>query len=64
MEPRIPLVPFEMIVADYFKLSGYYNLVVGDRLSGWTETTQVQHGSVESGTKGFVSVLRAVFAQY
>ena len=63
-EPRIPSVPFEMIVADYFKLAGYYYLVVGDRLSGWTETTQVHHGSVESGTKGLIAALRRVFAHF
>ena len=63
-EPLILSAPFEMIVADYFKLAGFYYLVIGDRLSGWTETTQVHQGSVQSGTKGLVAALRRVFAVF
>ena len=39
--PRIPCLPFESVVTDYFDLSGKHYLVIADRLSGWTEVKQV-----------------------
>ena len=49
--PRIPSMPFESIVADYFDLAGQHYLVIGDRLSGWTEVTHVvRNGPSGSGT--------------
>ena len=63
-EPSVPEVPFELIFSDYFKLSGKYYLIVGDRLSGWTEVVQVKHGGEMSGTKGLCSAMRRVFATF
>ena len=49
--PRIPSMPFESIVADYFDLAGQHYLVIADRLSGWTEVTHVvRNGASGSGT--------------
>ena len=61
-EPRIPKVPFEKIYADYFKLNGKSYLIVGDRLSGWTETFKAKPTS--RGSKGLCKALRHVFATF
>ena len=61
MEPRVPTVPFEMIFADYFKLSGHNYLVVGDRLSGWTEVFRMKP---TSGSKGLCKALRRMFGTF
>ena len=37
IERETPKVPFEMLYSDYFKLKGHWYLIIGDRLSGWTE---------------------------
>ena len=63
-EPRIPKVPFEMIYADYFKLQGSHFLIVGDRLSGWTEVFRTKPGSSSSGSKGLCEALRRVFTTF
>ena len=62
--PKIPTTPFELIYADYFKLIGFFYLVIGDRLSGWTEVVQVNPGSQSSGSKGLCRALRQVFATF
>ena len=62
--PNVPEVPFEMIFSDYFKLHGKYYLIIGDRLSGWTEVLQVHHGGETSGSKGLCSAFRRVFATF
>ena len=53
-----------MIFSDYFKLHGKYYLIIGDRLSGWTEVLQVHHGGETSGSKGLCLALRRVFATF
>lgn len=63
-EPRIPKVPFEMIYADYFKLQGSHFLIVGDRLSGWTEVFRTKPGSSSAGSKGLCEALRRVFTTF
>ena len=63
-DPDLPEVPFEMIFADYFKLSGKFYLIIGDRLSGWTEVIQVHHGGATSGSKGLCSAFRRIFATF
>ena len=64
MEPRIPKFPFEMIYSDYFKLQGNYYLIVGDRLSGWTEIYRTKPGSDVSGSRGLCNSLRRVFVTF
>ena len=62
--PRNPTVPFELIFADYFKLVGKFFLIIGDRLSGWTEIVNVKHSSDNSGAKGLCDALRTVFQTF
>ena len=61
---EIPDVPFEMIFSDYFKLHSKYHLIIGYRLSGWTEVFQVQHGGENSGFKVLCSTPHRVFATF
>ena len=61
--PRLPKVPFEMIYADYFDLSSKHYLVIGDRLSGWTEILKIDSGE-SSGSKGLCKALRTLFATF
>ena len=63
-EPAIPTMPFQLIVADYFHLSGYYYLVIGDRLLAWTETLKTKVGSGDSGARGLCNALRENFARF
>ena len=64
MEPRIPKSPFEMIYADYCKLQGKNYLIIGDRLSGWTEVFRIKVGSPTAGSKGLCEALRHVFVTF
>ena len=64
MEPRIPKSPFEMIYADYCKLQGKNYLIIGDRLSGWTEVFRTKSGSPTAGSKGLCEALRHVFVTF
>ena len=59
--PRIPSMPFESIVADYFDLSGKHYLVTADRLSGWPEVVQAAPGE---GAAGLCTALRGQFARF
>ena len=56
-----PSCPFEQIFADFFDFGGYHYLVVGDRLSGFTEVFQTPTGSSSSGARGLVKCLRKWF---
>ena len=62
--PKTPKVPFEMIFSDYFQLVTYHYLIIGDRLSGWTEVIRVTPGTHSSGAKGLCSALRRVLATF
>ena len=62
--PRIPTVPFEMIYADYFKLEGTNYLIIGDRLSGWTEIFCNKGEDSSAGSKGLCKALRHIFATF
>lgn len=61
---RPPSTPFESIFADYFDLAGTKYLVVGDRLSGWTEVFGGPSGSSPCGAVGLVRCLRLFFATF
>ena len=61
--PEIPTTPFQMIFADYFQLRGKHYLVIGDRLSGWTEVIQVRKDSASCGSKGLCEALRMIIAR-
>ena len=64
VESLIPTVPFEMIVADYFQTAGHYYLVVGDRLSDWTETMKIKVGTDEAGANGLINGLRRLWGTF
>ena len=53
-----------MIFSDYFQLVTYHYLIIGDRLSGWTEVITVKPGTKSSGSKGLCRALRRVIATF
>ena len=57
-------MPFEMIYADYFKLEGVNYLIIGDRLSGWTEIFSNKGEDSAAGSKGLCRALRRIFATF
>ena len=62
--PKLPTTPFQMIYADYFQLKGKHYLIIGDRLSGWTEVVKADPGSSSSGAKGLCEALRRIFVTF
>ena len=64
VEPWIPTAPFEAVACDYFYCKGYYYFVAADRLSGWTEQSQIAQGTNESGGVGLCKALRKLFATF
>ena len=59
-----PTTPFEQVFSDFFQFGGNNYLVVGDRLSGWTEVYSTPSGSQRSGARGLVQCLRSFFATF
>ena len=59
-----PSTPFESIYADYFELAGKHYLVIGDRLSGWSEVFGCPSGSSDAGAAGLIRCLRSMFATF
>ena len=59
-----PSTPFEMVHADYFDCAAHHYLVVGDRLSGWSDVFQAPHGSPQSGSDGLITCLRNYFSRF
>jgi len=62
--PEMPKTPFQMIFGDYFQLGGKHYLVIGDRLSAWTEVVHVRTDPASSGSKGLCQALRMVIARF
>ena len=58
-----PSTPFEEIFADYFDCDAHY-LIVGDRLSGWTDVFRSPHGSPQAGADGLVACLRSYCTRF
>ena len=61
-DATIPLTPFEQIFADFFSFSGHHYLIVGDRLSGWTEIFSTPTGTTAAGARGLIKCLRRMFS--
>ena len=59
-----PSTPFEEIFADYFDCAGRHYLVIGDRLSGWSDVFQSPHGSPQAGADGLIACLRNYFSRF
>ena len=62
--PVIPTTPFEAVVTDYFQFEGHHYLVVGDRLSAWTEVYHIHVGSSTSGSHGLITLLKNFFGTF
>ena len=60
----IPLTPFEQVFADFFHFSGYSFLVIGDRLSRWSEVFSTPTGTTNAGARGLIKCLRQMFATF
>ena len=64
-EPAVPpSTPFEQIFADFFEFGGHHYLVIGDRLSGWSEVYSTPSGTAWSGARGLISCLRSFMATF
>lgn len=64
-EPAVPpSTPFEQVFADFFEFGGHHYLVIGDRLSGWSEIFSTPSGSSLSGARGLISCLRSFFSTF
>ena len=64
-EPAIPpSTPFEHIFGDFFEFGGRHYLVVGDRLSGWSEVFSTPTGTSWSGARGLIACLRSFIATF
>lgn len=63
-ETSPPTTPFEAVYADFFDFAGKHYLVVGDRLSGWTEVFVCTPGSSQAGAAGLVGCLRSLFGTF
>ena len=59
-----PSTPFEQVYADYFQFGGHHYLVIGDRLSGWSEIYATPARSHNSGARGLIKCLRSFFSTY
>ena len=64
IEPMLPTMPFECIVADYCHLAGQYYLIIADRLSGWIEIVHIRTSSFTSGAVGLCAALRSLFSVF
>ena len=63
-EPKTPKIPFEMVYADFFELHGHHYLIIGDRLSGWTEVVKIKAGSSSARSKGLCEASRKTFVTF
>ena len=64
-QPAVPpTTPFEQTYADFFECIGQHYLVVGDRLSGWSDVFQSPKGSPQAGSEGLITCLRNYFARF
>ena len=59
-----PSTPFEAVFADFFDYGGRHYLVVGDRLSGWTEVLSSTAGTPLGSSAGLVRHLRSFFSTF
>ena len=56
-----PAIPFEETYADFFDCVDQHYLVVGDKLSSWSE---VPKGSQQTGSNDLISCLRNYFSRF
>ena len=58
-----PSTPFEMIHANYFNCAAQHYLVIGDRLSGWSDVFKAPHRSPQSGSE-LIACIRNYFSRF
>ena len=59
-----PATPFEQTFADFFECFGQHYLVIGDRLSGWSDVFQSPKGTPQAGSEGLITCLRNFFSRF
>ena len=59
-----PTTPFEKIFLDYFDYAGRHFLIVGDRLSCWSDVFGTPAGTTVTGANALVRLLRSYFATF
>ena len=59
-----PSTPFEAIFADFFKCGGMHYLLIGDRLSGWSDVFKSAPGTPQAGADGLINCLRNCFLRF
>ena len=62
--PIFPTTPFEAIFTDFFAFEGTNYLIIGDRLSAWTEVYRTKSGTEESGSRGLIQLLKNFFGTF
>ena len=60
----VPSMPFEQVFSDFFAFAGHHYLIVGDRLSGWSEVYSTPSGTSNAGSKGLIRCLRLFFTTF
>ena len=60
----LPSTPFQHVFSDFFAYGGRHYLVIGDRLSGWSEIYSTPTGTQYAGAKGLIRCLRVFFATF
>ena len=61
---HLPIASFEKIFADYSDYAGRHFLIVGDRLSGWSDVFGTPAGSTVSGANALLFLLRPYVATF
>ena len=59
-----PTTPFDKIFADYFDYAGRHFLIVGDRLSGWSDVFGTPAGTTVTGANALVRLLQSYFGPF
>ena len=59
-----PSTPFQHVFSDFFEFSGRKYLVIGDRLSGFSEVFFTPAGTSSSGASGLIVCLRKLFQTF
>ena len=59
-----PTTPFEKIFEDYFDYAGRHFLIVGDRLSSWSDVFGIPAGTTVTGANALVRLLRSYLATF
>ena len=57
-----PATPFEQTYADFFDCVGQHYLIVGDRLSGWSDVFRYPKSSPQAGSERLIHFLYKFFA--